>query len=178
MIQPTPPPSSQSDVNKLMETATLQRRVKGGAANFYWIAGLSLINTLVYVFSTGLNLTFVVGLGITQVVDGFSVALAADLTQYAIIIKAVGVLINLFIAGIFVLFGVFAAKGRKWAFVTGMVLYGLDALLLIAFQDVAGFIFHGLFLFFLLSGLLALNKLRKAIPQTVSDPSFPKNIGG
>lgn len=178
MIQPTPPPGSQPDVNTLMATANLQRRMKGGASNFYWIAGLSLINTLIYVFSTSINITFVVGLGITQLVDGFSVALADSLPQLSLLLKGGGLLINLIIAGVFVLFGVFAAKGRKWAFVTGMILYGLDAALVIAFEDVYSFVFHLLFLWFLLGGLLALNKLSKAVPQTLSDPSFPKNIGG
>jgi hypothetical protein len=42
-------------------------RVVNGAKWFYWIAGLSLVNSLVVVF--GGNFHFVLGLGITSVVD-------------------------------------------------------------------------------------------------------------
>lgn len=41
-----------------------------------------------------------------------------------------------------VFFGVFANKKHQWAFVTGMVLYALDAAIYVLFQDWLGVAFH------------------------------------
>ena len=46
---------------------------KGGANWFFWIAGLSVINSLIITF--GGEMSFVIGLGITQFIDGISIAL-------------------------------------------------------------------------------------------------------
>ncbi len=168
-------PNDQQRLNYMMAVNTLQRKVKSGANNFHWIAGLSVINTLIFLFGGGL--TFVVGLGITQLIDGFAYAAAEYSPANAIFFHGIGFLFDLFFAGIFVLFGIFAGKGKMWAFITGMILYGLDAILIIAFEDFLGFAFHLLFLFFLFGGVQALNQLKKVLPQTTSDTAFPKNIG-
>src|SRR5690348_7668634 len=82
-------------------------RVVSGAKWFYWIAALSMVNSLVAVF--GGNFHFVLGLGITSVVD----ELAKRAGSAGTILDFV---INGFVAGVFVLFGIFAVKGQKWAF--------------------------------------------------------------
>jgi hypothetical protein len=158
-----------------MAINTLQRKVKTGANNFHWIAGLSVINTLIFIFGGGIS--FVVGLGITQLIDGFAYGAAEYSPANAVIFQGIGFVFNLFIAGVFILFGIFAGKGRMWAFIIGMVFYGLDALLVIAFQDYLGFIFHIIFLVFLFGGVKALVQLKKVLPQTTSDVAFPKDIG-
>lgn len=43
------------------------KAIKGGANWFYWIAGLSIINTLIIFFNGDVN--FIVGLGLTQIID-------------------------------------------------------------------------------------------------------------
>ncbi len=176
MNQSTPSPEEQQRLNAMMAVATLQRRVKSGASNFYWIAGMSVINSLIYIFGAGL--TFVIGLGITQLIDGFAHGLAIRLPGNEILLRGFGLLIDILIAGVFVAFGYFAAKGHKVVFIVGMVLYGVDALLMLAFADWVGFLFHLFFLFLLFGGLQALNKLGTLAPQTVPDPAFPKSIGG
>jgi hypothetical protein len=55
-----------------------------------------------------------------------------------------------------------------------MTLYGLDALLMLAFADWIGFAFHLYFLWGLFSGLQALGQLQKLMPPSASD--FPKDI--
>lgn len=45
------------------------------------------------------------------------------------IVRGVAFAIDVVIAGVVVLFGWLARKGHTWAFGTGIVLYGLDALL-------------------------------------------------
>ena len=136
--------------------AELTRRMKSGANNFYWIAALSVINSLILGF--GGNSYFVVGLASTLIVDSIFVEVTSSMTDGALVVKIIGLAISIFIAAIFVLFGFFANKGKRWAFIVGMVLYGLDSLLMLAVQEWMGLIFHGFFLFGLFGGIRALNE--------------------
>ena len=116
-------------VSKMMAAA----RAKTGARWFYWIAGLSMINSIVMI--TGGNLHFVVGLGITSVVD----AMAKKVGSAGSVLDLI---INGFVAGIFVLLGTFAVKVQRWAFVLGMALYAIDGLLLLGVKDFFSVAFH------------------------------------
>ncbi|MBV8051097.1 MAG: hypothetical protein JOZ80_07910 [Acidobacteriaceae bacterium] len=116
-------------VSKMMAAA----QARAGAKWFYWIAGLSMINSLVVL--RGGNLHFVVGLGITSVVDG----LAKRAGEAGPVVDLV---ISGFIAAIFVLFGRFAVKTEKWAFVSGMALYGIDGVVLVCLRDYLAVGFH------------------------------------
>ena len=129
-------------VAKMVSTA----RVQAGAKWFYWIAGLSLINCMVVIF--GGNFHFVVGLGITSVVDVIA-------KQSGSAGSALDIVINGLVAGVFVLFGYFAVKGQKWAFLVGMALYALDGLLLFSVKDFLGVAFHAYALFAIYRGLQA-----------------------
>src|SRR6185436_9238705 len=153
--------------------AELVRRMKKGANNFYWIAGLSIINSFILEF--GGNSYFVVGLGSTLFVDSIFVEVAKSFPDGALIAKLVGLAISIFIAGIFALFGFFANRGKKWAFMVGMVLYGLDSLLMLVFQEWMGLLFHAFFLYALFGGLQVLNGLNKFVKPAPND--FPQNIG-
>lgn len=126
--------------------AALAPRLKSSASWFYWIAAFSLVNSLAA--QSGTTWRFLIGLGITQIID----ALGARLAGQA---KTVVILLDLMVAALFVLLGVFANKAHLWAFIVGMVLFGLDGLLLVAFQDWLGVGFHVFVLFFLYRGLAA-----------------------
>ncbi len=166
-------PNSQ-ELNALMALASLQKQVKGGASNFYWIAALSVINSLGAVFDLGVS--FVIGLGVTQIVDGLAIGIADGIPEYSAIIRTFGVILSIGISALFAIFGYFAAKGHRWAFITGMVFYTLDALVLLAFQDWFGFGFHLFLLWGLFGGFQALKKLQTFLPKSV-DPAFPSDIG-
>ena len=153
--------------------AALIRRMKGGAANFYWIAGLSAINTVLAVVQS--DTRFVIGLAVTQFVDALAFLLGQDAPESRSILLGIAVVIDLVILGIFVLFGYFASQGRSWAFLIGMILYAVDALLMLVFQDWLAFGFHLFFLWGLFGGLRALNQLQQFGPQKTAD--FPQNIG-
>lgn len=156
--------------------AELARRMKSGANNFYWIAGLSVINSLILEF--GGNSYFVVGLASTLFVDSIFVEFAKQFPDAGIFVKLIGLAISIFIAAIFVLFGFFSNKGKRWAFIVGMVFYGVDTLIMLAFQEWMGLIFHGLFLFGLFGGIRALNQLQNlTLPQQSRQTDFPQNIG-
>jgi hypothetical protein len=127
-----------------------QQVVSAGAGWFLWIAGLSLVNSVIGM--TGGKLHFIVGLGITQVVD----AVAHGVGSAGIVLDLI---INGVVAGLFVLFWKFARAGARWAFLTGMVLYAADGLLLLAFKDVFSVAFHAYALFRIYGGLKALPAL-------------------
>ena len=178
--QPQPSPSPVPDERAIAvqrvqaAIAELTRKMKSGANNFYWIAALSVINSLILEF--GGNSYFVVGLASTLLVDSFFVEFARQMPETGIIIKLIGLAISIFIAVIFVFFGFFANKGKRWAFIVGMVLYGLDSLLMLVFQEWMGLLFHGFFLFGLFGGIRALGELEKLMPQK-RQTDFPQNIG-
>lgn len=137
-------------VAKAEEKIKAENMLKGKASNFFWIAGLSIVNSLVSLLGGGI--TFVIGLAITQIVDGVSQLVAEELTgNAATLLRIAAFVVNLLIAGMFALFGYFASKQKKWAFLVGMILYLADGVLSLIFEDWLGFGFH----IFLLIGLFA-----------------------
>ncbi len=144
----TPAQNQQSSIHP--EILQLLARMQSGGSWFFWIAGLSIVNSVIALSGNGTR--FVVGLGITQIIDA--------ITQNANDIgKAVGLIINLGAAGIFALFGIFARKGNTACFIIGMVVYALDALLLVPFQLWLSIGFHAFALFCIFSGFAAQRKL-------------------
>jgi hypothetical protein len=161
---------------QLLMVTSLMRRVRSGGSNFYWIAGLSVVNSIISVFGGGIS--FVIGLGLTQIVDGIALLFAQESPGSANLIKAMGLILSIGLSSVFVIFGYFAGKQKRWAFIVGMVLYGLDALILLVFKDWIGVLFHLFFLWSLWGGLQALNQLQKvSMPPISLHPDFPKDIG-
>ena len=123
-----------------------------GANWFFWLAILSVINTLiVYRYQTP---NTPIALAITQWLDGTSSGLNPTMSTRSM-------LINLLIAGLLAGFGVLARRGSDLAFVVGIFLYVIDAMLAIGLRDVFGFGVHLLGLFFLFKGLLASRHVRE-----------------
>jgi len=149
-----------------MNVANLKRQLKSGAYNFYWIAGLSMANSIFFFFIS--RSSFAVGLGFTQFMDTLAHNIAQSYPNAVLLIQSIGLLLDLFICSVFVVSGYFASKGQRWAFISGMLLYGLDAILTLVSPDFIGFGFHLFFLWFLFSGLQALDKLKEIIPETAS----------
>ena len=158
-----------------MNIASLQRQMKNGAYNFYWIAGLSMTTSIIFIFST--RPSFVVGLGATQFLDTIIHNFSQSFPNSTRTIQELGLLLDLFICSVFALCGFLAARGHQWAFIAGMILFGLDAILTLVSTDFFGFGFHLFFLWFLLSGLQALNKLKEIQPDPDLNPILPKNTG-
>ena len=169
--------AAQTPVPMTMEQQTaqarlvLQSRARNGANWFYWIAGLSIINTIIY--TLGGTISFIVGLGATQLVDGFTSALIKEYGSNTILqLAAIGIDIGL--AGIFIVAGLLSRKYYRWAIIVGMVLYFLDALIFIWVGDWLSLAFHALALWGLWGGLKAMNGLRKlASAQPAAVPITP-----
>ena len=139
-------PTAQTQMLRLQ----LEQRARIGAGWFVWVAGLSMANSLVSSF--GGSIRFIFGLGISQIVD----AMAHQAGSTGVVLDLI---INGFVAGIFVLLWNFARKGQKWAFLVGMGLYALDGLILIPFKDILGLAFHAYALFRIYQGFQAASQL-------------------
>ena len=128
----------------------LMARVKASARWFWWIAGLSLINTIAAMADSKFH--FIVGLGFTQLVDGISKKLTGSVGFGALFF-------DVLFAALFFGFGWVAGKGRDWAFILGMIAYALDALLFLFAKDVIGIGFHLFALWCIYKGLKANEQL-------------------
>jgi hypothetical protein len=134
----------------------LEQRVKSGASWFYWIAGLSMVNSVAAL--AGWSIGFYFGLGITQWIDGWIGRVQGGGTIIALALDAAA-------AGLLVLFGVFANKGQAWAFIVGMLLLALDSVVvaitaLIVSSEWISFGFHVFALFCIFAGYRASRALR------------------
>lgn len=139
----------------------LEQRLRSGAHWFYWIAGLSVLNSGIQLF--GSDRSFIVGLGITQVFDAVATG-ATQETEGTVraVVKAMALGLDLLVAGFFVLLGWQAGKRRAWAFVLGMVMYALDALIFVLIGDWVSVGFHAFALFGVWTGYAGLKALRAA----------------
>ena len=139
----------------------LEGRMKGGANWFYWIAGLSAINSAIYAF--GGDVAFLAGLGFTQVADALvDVAIESGLPAA---VKSVAIVFNFAVVALFAFIGYYAGKGSSIGFVIGIVIYFLDAILILLIGMLFGAAFHAFALIFIVRGFLAcrtLNALRAA----------------
>lgn len=145
VISPSPAPADGDPA--------LVAQMKSGASWFYWIAGLSLINSISA--AAGWDFRFIFGLGITQVLDAMG-------TQFGGSAKIVTLGLDLAVAGIFILFGVFGHKRHLWAFIVGLVLFAIDSLLMLIFQDWISLAFHAFVIFCLFRGMQACRGLNQS----------------
>lgn len=127
----------------------LHQEIKSGASWFYFIAALTAANTVV-TFAGG-SLSFILALGVTQVIDEALSGAEPGL-------RLVGLLLNLTICAGIGLCGFFGNRHNQTAFVVGMVAYALDSVFFIMGQDWLGAGLHGVGVFFMFKGYLALRK--------------------
>ena len=137
-----------------VERQQLEARMKSGAHWFYWIAALSLVTSIISLAEG--NWAFLVSLGVTQVIDGVARAFASQMGWG---FKVVAFGFDLIAAGLCALLGYFATKRTGWAFVVGMALYALDALLFVVFFDILPLLFHAYVLYNLFRGYQACSAL-------------------
>jgi len=150
-----PPPSSLT--NLVEQKLRAERVVRVGAGWFATIAALSMINSVLSMSGAGIR--FIFGLGIAEFVDGL--AHQAGQTGFAL-----DLVINGFVAGVFLIFWRFARKGEQWAFVVGLAIYAVDAAVVLYFKDVLAAAFHAYALYRIytgMSGIPALQRLQQAL---------------
>ncbi len=136
-----------------LEREEIQHKIKKAANWFYWIAALSIINSILN-FDTPSNIGFRGGLGVCLLVDAAIMDIYGSYNYYATIIN---VIISLVIAFI----GYQARKANKTAFIIGLNFYALDAILFFYFNLWMSFAFHILFLYLIYKGIPAINELKE-----------------
>ena len=148
MTDANPSPATES-LPPAIPMADVGPQIQSAARWFWWIAGLSAVNTVMSLMGSDTN--FVLGLGFTALVD----AIFANL-------RIVGVGINLLAIGFFFAMGWLGRRGALWAFVLGMVMYTLDGLIYLLLGDMMPVAFHALALYFLGVGAFQLRQSRRA----------------
>jgi hypothetical protein len=143
VVRSTPPDTGR-------EALEAQRR--SGGQWFFWIAALSLVNAIVAF--TGQEWRFIIGLGITELVN--------EIAQQSGGAGVKAGLVGLLVIGIFVVLGHRAVHGACWAFVIGLILYGLDGAIFLLVQDWVGVGFHAFAIAMILRGYLAARQLTPA----------------
>jgi hypothetical protein len=158
----TPPADRTGEDRTRLEEVHLEIATQRGTNWFYWIAGLTLVNTIISLVGGGIS--FSVALAFTQFLDAIGKGLG-DPTRYVLIVA------DLIIVAVFVGFGILGGKGQTWATLTGTILYMFDGLLLVGLVvlgrmggggggvPILGFIIHGLAIYYLSQGLIASRKL-------------------
>jgi len=169
---PSTPPPNPTGPPTVSPMAKHTQLVRSGANWFIWIAGLSLVNSVLFV--TGSHWSFFLGLAATQVSDEFGKVIITGTTGVAVALA-----IDVVIAAIFVGLGLMSRSGALWSFIVGMVLLVLDALLLVWVQDWAAVAFHALALFFIVRGFQAARQLAAlrtsaALPPGMVPPITPR----
>jgi hypothetical protein len=143
------------DARKELQASAAKRRANW----FYWIAGLSVINSQIVL--GGSTSHFVVGLGITEIFDFAGKGLRGPG-------EGVALFFSIGIAVVFAVFGYFANKLQQWSFLVGMIPYALDGLLLLSFSDFLSVGFHALVLCFLFKGFSAASNYATLRPANAS----------
>ena len=139
-----------------MQYAVAERQTQQGGDWFFWVAGLSLANTLLRILNVPFGFFF--GLG------------AADYAARLGLGAGVTLGVTFAASGIIALFGVFARRGARWAFLVGMGLYLLDALLCLLQAEYLEIAAHAYVLFRLFQGFQAAGHLAALRAQSASNP--------
>lgn len=170
---------------KELPVSQVEGTVQSQGAWFYWIAGLSIVNTIVAQF--GGEWGMIVGLGTTMVFDAIGAVLLETTVEGAavgtnLMVRALLLLPTLAVLGVFLFFGFHAKKARVWAFVIGMMLYAADGLLFIVVGDWLAFGFHAFVLVNLFLGANAARVLNRywrslPVPLASANPESPTDLG-
>jgi len=136
----------------------LGKEIAGGAGWFYYVAALSMITTILIVLNAGAG--FYGSLTITYIVSAIGIGIGSIGSIIALGFSVIA-------SGICALFGFLCNKRKNWAFIAGMVLYGLDGLLLLPlllvepFNSVVDIVIHIIALYFLFKGFKANKRLEE-----------------
>jgi hypothetical protein len=178
---------SKPNVQVNMEPSKLEGEMRRGINWFFWIAALSLVNFVILRF--GSDRSFVIGLGITQLIDVhvpvkiLRTPIIGDIARLImtvyrpaqILLHRAGfsppmaeftfeLILAILIASVFLLFGVLGRRGSVLAVALGIILYALDSGIFFYYGDYLSLAFHIFALVALAGGLRALYSLKKLQP--------------
>jgi hypothetical protein len=138
----------------------LDKAHKSGASWLFIIAGLSVVNVVMAV--SGSDTMFVVGLGAIQFLAAIASAPTDDTAQNALmVVRGLCWALSMVIIGMYVGIGLLARARHRWAYVTGMILYGLDGLIVLLFGIWMCVFFHAFALYWIFRGFKACGQLNE-----------------
>jgi hypothetical protein len=140
------------------ELAQLHARGTSGAGWFFWIAALSLINSVILL--SGGDTHFVVGLGVTLIADVVASGIAEQNPEIAGVAKGIAFGFDAFVAAIVCLFGWLSRRPVLPIFALGMVLYLLDGLIYVLAEQWMSVGFHAFVLLGMWSGFTAYRQMK------------------
>jgi hypothetical protein len=153
-------PNINLDIESTAEKkGKLEKRFRNGANSFYWIAGLSLVNSIIWLL--GSKTMFLMGLGITQLLDMIAITISENTGP---VVRYIAFVFDLLAAMVFVVFGLFANRKQAWAFIIGIVIYGLDGLIFLLVMDWWSIGFHVFVIIMIISGFVAYREMRYVGP--------------
>jgi len=153
----------------LQAAAQLAKRGDVGANWFFWIAGLSLVNTAIT--HGGGDTHFVVGMGLPLIVSVIAHEIAKQNPDISMIATIVGIGFSVLCSLVACLFGWLSRKRIIAIFAIGMVLYLLDGMVFLLIQDWMSIAFHAFALFSMWGGLSAyrqLNQLERHLSEATA----------
>ncbi|MEP1472451.1 MAG: hypothetical protein ABJK25_15890 [Halieaceae bacterium] len=134
-------------------------KFRSGTNWFYWIAGLSILNSIA--IYAGNDWVFIIGLGITQLTDGTAMHLAEIYPVEGNHFRTLSLVVDLLASAVFFVFGWLSNKRNSFAYLMGMGLYLGDGLIFLLVEDWMSIGFHVFAFYFMVSGYLALRNLRE-----------------
>jgi hypothetical protein len=164
-----PTQSLESQVRLLLQQGA------NGANWFYWIAGLSLANSVVML--VGGNFVFVVGLAVTGIADQIALVVAQKTPEAALIAKLVAFVWAVVVAGIVAGIGKLAGRRYMAVYAIGMALYLVDGLLFLVLASWLSAAFHVYALFMLARGFKAFRQLQAIDNRLAQNTSFAIDVG-
>jgi hypothetical protein len=161
---PVPEPSEAEGIDikaRALEAKILSLRQRSltGANWFYWVAGLSVVNSLL--MNLGPKIYFVVGLGMTLVVDVICAGIGKANPNLATLTKIIALGFAVLVALIVCGFGWLARRHYLVPFAIGMFLYLLDGLIFLYFRSWLSVAFHAFALYSMWLGFTASRELRR-----------------
>jgi hypothetical protein len=156
-----------------MSIAEAEHSVRSSGAWFWWIAALSLVNTVGSMMK--LKYAMVLGLGVTQVFDVmvYFDASGAPKSDVSLLISVIHIGVVVAASGLFYLLGRMARARSLPAFAIGIFLYALDSLIFVLGGDWIGVGFHAFVLFWLWGGYRVTRALNAAGGAEVTAATEP-----
>lgn len=149
IAQPVVAALAQGPDHTALKRVALVHRVRNGGRWFYWIAGLSAVNFIIFILGSD------TGFALGTAIDWFLQGILEELAD-----PSLGWIAHVLVIAFFVFLGTRATAGKQWAFIVGGLVYALDGLIFLLVGDLIGIAVHAFALFAIVSATIAVRQLR------------------
>jgi hypothetical protein len=143
-----------------LRRVALVNRVRNGGRWFYWIAGLSAVNFIIFVLGSD------TGFALGTAIDWFLQGILEELAD-----PSLGWIAHVVVIAFFIFLGTRATAGAQWAFIVGGLVYALDGVIFLLVGDLIGIAVHAFALFAIVSAAVAVRQLRSTPVATTLLPN-------